>query len=321
MQIKGNGNGSGSSYVNLNNGTFQAGRVSNITGKADFYGLYLGDTTIANNKHVYYDGTTVKISANVEIGNSTVSTITGNALSGQDAYDGTNIIRDTTSSPTNNAVFGSITFNSTSDGNIVANIPYTYTQGTINADSLVFYYKQGGGTVTSSDVAYIKNAVSGNINFILIPNTVYSFGIQAVRKSNNTTIGGSIVQSGNNTTPAGNYTNKINSSDTSNYLYVGSNVKIGKDAYATGKDGVSITTDGYLNVANNNNALYFDPTVNGDLSYLRMNSGSQQIGKVAGLTGKSDFNGVFFGDKNLANRQYSYYDNSNGIMVFEGKYN
>lgn len=531
VQIKGNGNGSGSSYVNLNNGTFQAGRVSNITGKADFNGMYLGDTTIANNKHVYYDGTTVKISANVEIGNSTASTIesnasnawkkfsgvgntlpsgnvefnfatsstkggnaintdnvgtqpasavqmstinfngrndrnataiviptintdgtaidhttntdstcnisfewnwagtnadidgfivfvrqksttssytfgstpseeqvfyvtpekrafilygvpvnqfyhfgiqayrivdtdinsnnvikttiiqpslsnenpyqpsstvafagdvsgtvsgtsastvVSNALNGQTAYNGTNIIRDTTSSPTNNAVFGSITFNSTSDGNIVANIPYTYTQGTINADSLVFYYKQGGGTVTSSDVAYIKNAVSGNINFILIPNTVYSFGIQAVRKSNNTTIGGSIVQSGNNTTPAGNYTNKINSSDTSNYLYVGSNVKIGKDAYATGKDGVSITTNGYLNVANNNNALYFDPTVNGDLSYLRMNSGSQQIGKVVGLTGKSDFNGIFLGDKNLTNKKYMYYDGKD--LIVEGNY-
>lgn len=311
VQIKGNGNGSGNSYINLNNGTFQAGRVSNINGKADFNGMYLGDTTIANNKHIYYDGTTVKISANVEIGNSTASTVVSNASNGQLAYNGTNIIRDTTSAPTNNAIFGSITFNSTSDGNIVANISYTYTQGAINADSLVFYYKQGGGTVTSSDVAYIKNAVSGNINFILIPNTVYSFGIQAVRKSNNAIIGGSIVQSGNYTTPAGNYTNKINSSDTSNYLYVGSNVRIGKDAYATGKDGVSITTNGYLNVANNNNALYFDPTVNGDLSYLRMNNGSQQIGKVTGLTKivpQSDFNGFFIGDKDLTNKNYLMYN-------------
>ena len=103
----------------------------------------------------------------------------------------------------------------------------------------------------------------------------------------------------------------MNSSDTSNYLYVGSNVKIGKDAYDTVKDGVSITTNGYLNVANNNNALYFDPTVNGDLSYLRMNSGSQQIGKVAGLTKivpQSDFNGFFIGDKDLTNKNYMLYN-------------
>lgn len=266
-----------------------------------------------SNENPYQPSSTVAFAGDVSgtVSGTSASTVVSNALNGQTAYNGTNIIRDTTSSPTNNAVFGSITFNSTSDGNIVANIPYTYTQGAINADSLVFYYKKGGGTVTSSDVAYIKNAVSGNINFILIPNTVYSFGIQAVRKSNNTTIGGSIVQSGNRTTPAGNYTNKINSSDTSNYLYVGSNVKIGKDAYATGKDGVSITTNGYLNVANNNNALYFDPTVNGDLSYLRMNGGSQQIGKVAGLTKivpQSDFNGFFIGDKDLTNKNYMLYN-------------
>ena len=143
------------------------------------------------------------------IDGNTVGTVVNGASNGATAFTGTAAYRNN-AAPTNNATLGTITQANTSDGNIVVTVPYTYTQGAVVADSLIVFYKEGGGTVAAADPAFITNAVGGSITFTLKPGTTYSFGIQAVRRTESGLIGTAIVSSSNIITAAANFTGNIN---------------------------------------------------------------------------------------------------------------
>lgn len=135
------------------------------------------------------------------VNGTAVGTLTSNATSGAAAYTGTAAYRNNTY-PTNNAAFGTITQTQTLDANTVVTIPYTYTQGAVLADQLFIYTKEGGGSVSAADPCISTNAVSGSIKFTLKPSTTYTFGIQAVRRTESGLFGTSILTSGSITTSA-----------------------------------------------------------------------------------------------------------------------
>jgi hypothetical protein len=143
------------------------------------------------------------------LNSSPVGTVVTNAGNGATAFTGTTAYR-TNSAPTNNGVFGSITQANTADGNVVVTVNYTYTQGANIADSLILFYREGGGTVVAADPAFITNAVGGYITFTLKPNTTYTFGIQAVRRTESGLVGTAITTSSSITTNTANYTGNIN---------------------------------------------------------------------------------------------------------------
>jgi len=149
----------------------------------------------------YQPSSTVAFAGDITgtINSINASTVISNASNGNVAFAGTDKFR-TAAAPSNVPVIGTITQSQTSDGNIVVEVPYTYSQGTLPADKLYVYYREGGGTVTSADTAMATNPVSGSMEFTLKPQTTYSFGVQAVRTVDSGPIGTTITSSANITT-------------------------------------------------------------------------------------------------------------------------
>lgn len=182
----------------------------------------------------YQPASTVGFAGNITgtINDVSAATVITNATNGNTAFTGTNKFR-TASAPSNNATFGTITQSQTVDGNIVVEVPYTYAQGTLPADKLYLYYREGGGTVTSADVAMATNPVSGSMEFILKPETTYSFGIQAVRTVDNGPVGTTITSSGNITTAAALFNGSIAGVEASVIVGAVNNFNLANDRNAT----------------------------------------------------------------------------------------
>ena len=143
------------------------------------------------------------------IANVAATTIKDGSANGNIAYSGTTAYR-TSGPPSANGAFGTIVSTQTDDGNISVTVNYTYSQGTKLADLLYLYVREGGGTVVPTDTAFATNASSGKIIFVLKPNTVYTFGIQAVRRTEAGLEATAIVTSASHTTPQSNYNGNIN---------------------------------------------------------------------------------------------------------------
>jgi hypothetical protein len=214
--------------------------------------------------------------------NSTaVGTVVSGASNGATAFTGTVKYRND-AAPTNNATFGitspvtNISQTNTPDGNVVVTIPYTYTQGTVLADSLIVFYKEGGGTVTSYSPGFITNAETGIITFTLKPSTVYSFGIQAVRRTESGLVGTTINSSGNLTTNAANFTGNIDNVAAStvrsgaadgtsalsavNNVSTGLSAKLNKAAADTLSSTITLNSTGTVLVGTANDGVYIDGT-------------------------------------------------------------
>lgn len=208
--------------------------------------------------------------------NSTaVGTVVSGASNGATAFTGTAAYRNN-AAPTNNATLGTITQANTSDGNIVVTVPYTYTQGAVVADSLIVFYKEGGGTVAAADPAFITNAVGGSITFTLKPGTTYSFGIQAVRRTESGLVGTTINSSGNLTTNAANFTGNIDNVAAStvrsgaadgtsalsavNNGSTGLSAKLNKAAADTLSSTITLNSTGTVLVGTANDGVYIDGT-------------------------------------------------------------
>lgn len=151
-------------------------------------------------------GGTPNFTANVN--GTSAATIVAGASDGSTAATGTTNYRNN-AAPTNNGTFGTITQTVTADGNIVVEVPYTYTQGILAADQLFLFFREGGGTVVDADPAMATNAASGSIKFTLKPSTTYTFGIQAVRRTESGLVGTTITTSSSITTNASNITGNI----------------------------------------------------------------------------------------------------------------
>lgn len=152
-------------------------------------------------------GGTPNFTANI---NSTAaSTVVTGASNGTTAATGTANYRNDVA-PTNNAVFGVVTTTATADGNVVVEVPYTYTQGAVKADQLFVYFREGGGTVVAADPAMATNAESGSVKFVLKPSTIYAVGLQAVRRTESGLVGTVISSYGPFTTTSSNFTGNLN---------------------------------------------------------------------------------------------------------------
>lgn len=154
-------------------------------------------------------GATVGAPTGTYVGSTLAQTVEGNAANGATAYTGTAAYRNS-SAPTNNAAFGTITSAQTADGNVVVTVPYTYVQGAVIADQLLIFVREGGGTVVASDPCWSSNAVSSSVKFTLKPSTTYTFGVQAVRRTEAGLSGTAIITSGSITTSAANFTGNLN---------------------------------------------------------------------------------------------------------------
>ena len=139
-----------------------------------------------------------------------VSTVIDGSANGAIAYSGTAAYR-IAGPPSANGAFGAITSVQSDDGNISVTVNYTYSQGSPKlADMLYMYVREGGGTVVPADTAFSTNAVSGKIIFVLKPNTTYTFGIQAVRRTEAGLEATAIITSSSHTTPQSNFNGNIN---------------------------------------------------------------------------------------------------------------
>jgi hypothetical protein len=169
-----------------------------------------GDTDIRL-RHGLYLVTAFTVLSTVQFGKPMLSVSDGRQqnFAGLLASFGTTNYRNS-AAPTNNASFGTITAASDASGNIVANIPYTYTQGALPADFLYVYYKEGGGTVTAADPATQTNPVTGSIQLVLKPSTSYTFGLQAGRRVDSGVLTTSIITSTTLTGVTANYTANLN---------------------------------------------------------------------------------------------------------------
>jgi len=141
-----------------------------------------------------------------KVNNVPVATVTSGAANGQLAFSGTVNVRSNTA-PSNNAVLGTCSLAAVTDGSVIGTVAYTYAQGTIPADGILVYFREGGGTVLTSDPCVMVNPISGTMKFSLKPGVIYSFGVQAIRSSD----GGyqafaTIAQSTNQAAVAGNIT-------------------------------------------------------------------------------------------------------------------
>lgn len=289
------------------------------------------------------DITTINSNYTANINGTVASTVVSNASNGNTAFSGTVQYRGDVA-PSNNGTLGTVTTLATTDGNIVATIPYSYTQGTNKATHLLIYYKEGGGTVVNTNPSIIVSATSsGNITLNLKPSTsatpmLYSFGIQAIATTVSGYVGyATIASSSNYTMPIGNYTGLLQTDNTSNYLYQNTTVKMGKNAISSGNDGLYVgNTDinsnptnymkfnttagtfdlkstGNINISNTGNELNFDSTTSTN-SKLSMNNGKQQIGLCTDSNGS--YQGLFVGDTTLSNGKYVKY---NGTDLTVGK--
>lgn len=167
--------------------------------------------------------------ASIDIGKFNGATQT-KVNNGDNAFSGTANYRSDTN-PQNDAVIAAISVNAqgkagveSSDGNVQITVNYTYTQGTPKADQLFVYIKEGGGAISTADPAYATNAVTGSITFVVKPATTYSFGVQAVRRTESGLIGrSSIPTTASVSTIDANYTGNLNNTPTNTVVTYASN--------------------------------------------------------------------------------------------------
>jgi hypothetical protein len=83
--------------------------------------------------------------------------------------------------------------------------------------------------------------------------------------------------------------------------------------------GLRLKSTNIIDISNNLNAnkLYFSPTPNS--SYLSMNSGKQQIGRVTDSI-NTNYGGFFFGDTTISNKNFFKYNQEDKSSMFAGKY-
>lgn len=221
------------------------------------------------------EAATVGAPAGTTVAGTDAATVVSNAANGNTAFTGTVLLRNN-AAPTNNAAFGTITQTQTADGNVVVTVPYTYTQGAVPADELLVFFRQGGGTVVSSDPCFVTNAVSGSIRFTLPPSTAFTFGLQAIRKAEGGTYGTAILTSGSLTTSASNFTGNVNGVAAStvttgaangtaaltavNDANTGLNTRLLKNAADTITAPITLQSAGAIQTAANNRSITVDST-------------------------------------------------------------
>lgn len=146
--------------------------------------------------------------------------------------------------PTNGGAFGTVTSSATADGNIVASIGITYTQGAVPADTLYLYYREGGGTVVSTDPCVQVSPGPATISLTIKPSTVYTFGLQASRRTDSGMRSTSITTSGTLSALAGNYTGNVASTAAATVASATTNFNLRNDRNAAAIVTPSILTDG-----------------------------------------------------------------------------
>ena len=182
-----------------------AGATGGITGSGIIGG---GTIRKLSSPDVGFDWTAITAStANFtgNIGGSPASSIaTGTAKYRQDV------------SPTNDPGVPTITQSATADGNVVAKVAYTYSQGAIPADFVLIYAKENGGTISPAVQSFATNAVTGDLSLVLKPSTTYRFAAQAVRRTESGIKGGNIISTADIALTSPNYTGLIAGSPAGN---------------------------------------------------------------------------------------------------------
>ena len=229
------------------------------------------------------------------IAGSPAGIVASNATS---AFTGTVNYRNS-SAPGGSTAFGTISPVYTSDGNVVVNVPYTYSPGTPAADFLLVYYREGGGAAVSpGNPAVSTNPSSGSIDFTLKPSTTYSFGIQQVRRTENGLSGTAITSSADTNLTGGNYTGTVY--NTSAELLSQRPVF---EAYGPATFDFSSSTEGFTgvnaNISSTSSTLIVSPTTtNPYIRKLNLNfpGGTYQIvrARVRRLGGSGSWEGTVY---------------------------
>ena len=161
-----------------------------------------------------------------------------------------------------------------------------------------------GELITSVDKSYKTSINSTSMRFVVKPNTKYTFGLQAIRTTKEGIIATNIIQNTVITTPdKSNFKGVVQVADDANYLYQKTTLRLGQNAIGEDNDGFyvgntaigdnptnfmkfSTTTGtfdlkstGNINISNTANEINFDSTTSNN-SFISMNGGSQQIGRV-----------------------------------------
>ena len=155
------------------------------------------------------DKTSENISADTaKVNGADAATVTTNASNGATAYTGTTDYRGT-AAPTNSPTITSTSFATSADGNVTMTVNYTYTQGTVTADSLLIYVKEGNSAITTSDPAYSTNPVSGYLTFTVKPSSPYHVNSQAIKTVASGASATAMSFDTSVSVPVGNYTGKV----------------------------------------------------------------------------------------------------------------
>jgi len=128
----------------------------------------------------------INISGNVSgtVNNVPVVTVTTGAANGSTAYSGTANYR-TDTAPTNAVVAASSpTLVSNSDGSRDITLSWSYTDGAVPADGFILFYREGTGTVLSTDSGIQLPATARSYRFQGVhQGTAYRAGIAAFRRT------------------------------------------------------------------------------------------------------------------------------------------
>jgi hypothetical protein len=143
------------------------------------------------------------------VGGTLSATVVSGASNGATAYTGTADYRGG-NPPTNGPAISSVTYTTSSDGNVTAKVSYTYTQGTVKADSILVYIKEGAVAITTADPAFQTNPLSGSMTFNVKPSTAYLFNVQAIKVAATGSSAKAMSADTASTSSAGNYTGNVN---------------------------------------------------------------------------------------------------------------
>jgi hypothetical protein len=203
--------------------------------------------------------------------NGTVaSTVVTNASNGATAYSGTTNYR-TAGTATNQPAITGVTTNATADGNVIANIAYTYTQGTLPADSIDIYWAEGTASPTTTSPSISVSPVSGNLSIPVKPSTNYRFGARTNRVLDSGITSSSItVYTTTVTAAASNYTGSLNGNLISAHLNSNITVDTNGILQGIGTPGISVNnTKAWSSidtgVLTNDKSLYVGSTTTGVL--------------------------------------------------------
>lgn len=264
------------------------------------FGVAAGRTTAAG----YYEGSIVHTTANQTslgsnftgaIDGNTASTVISNATNGSTAYSQTVAFR-TNSAPTNSPTSVSWSYSNSSDGNILATISYSYAQGTNQADALLVYYKEGGGTITTATPSIATNPVSGSITLIVKPSTVYRFGVSATRVAAGGYYPGAIVSTVDTTgSPAANFTGNINGNSSAAIVAAASDaLKASERKILSGGGGIAVGTMNW-DAAGTVNSGYGVAITNKGITARSSAVGNPVTFTLDGTNGNATFAGILSG--------------------------